>query len=203
MLYATAKIPSEEWDAVVGTLSESLRFSQSGMTPNPQSETSVPIVEQRPALSTDYLSGILRDQLGQDEVLRDLVVRSQDNRVSVSFASGEMFAPGATVLNDNINEMMTRLGGVFLNISNQLEIRGHAGPSADEGADFESNQKLSLLRAEAVAAAIQDSGYERNIMVLGLGDSRYERLDPDLGEERRQVLARRVDFIIHAAAESP
>jgi len=203
MLYATAKIPSEEWDAVVGTFSESLQFSQSGMTPNPRSETSIPIVDTQPALSTDYLSGILRDQLGQDVVLRDLAVRSQDDRVSVSLFSGEMFAPGGTELNVEMREAVTRLGGIFLNISNQLEIRGHAGPSIEEGLDFEANQKLSLLRAESVASLIQESGYERNIIIVGLGDSRFAKLDPGLGEERRETLARRVDFIIHSAAENP
>ena len=36
MLYSTAKIPSEKWDAVFGPMADSLRFSQSGLSPNPR-----------------------------------------------------------------------------------------------------------------------------------------------------------------------
>lgn len=202
MLYATATIPSEEWDAVVGTLSKSLRFSQSGMAPNPQSDVSIPIVELQPALSTDYLSGILRDQLGQQAILEDTVVRSQDNRVALSVASGTMFAPGEDRPDVDAIIAITQLGGIFSNIVNQLEIRGHAGRSAEEGADFEENQRLSLRRAAAVAQILHDTGYERNIIVLGLGDSRFGRLDPGLNAEQREALARRVDFIVHGVTEN-
>ncbi len=202
MLYATARIPSEDWDAVVGTMSKSLRFSQSGMAPNPQSDISIPIVQLQPALSTDYLSGILRDQLGQQEMLRDAVVRSQDNRVSISIASGSMFALGDDRPSADATVSITQLGGIFSNIVNQLEIRGHAGPSADEGTNFEENQRLSLRRAAAVAQILRDTGYERNIIVLGMGDSRFERLDPGLSAERRAALSRRVDFIVHGAMEN-
>ncbi|MEX2617765.1 MAG: flagellar motor protein MotB [Alphaproteobacteria bacterium] len=202
MLYATARIPSEDWDAVVGTLSQSLRFSQSGMAPNPQSDVSIPITQLQPALSTEYLSGILREQLGGHETLRDTVVRLQDNRVSLSVASGTMFAPGDDEPSAEAKASIVQLGGVFSNIVNQLEIRGHAGRSADEGEDFEENQRLSLRRAETVAQILHDTGYERNIIVLGLGDSRFERMDPRIGAEQREALSRRVDFIVHGVTEN-
>lgn len=202
MLYATATIPSEDWDAIVGTLSKSLRFSQSGMTPNPQSDLSVPIVQVPPALSTDYLSGILRDQLGQDDLLRDAIVLSQDNRIIVALTAAPMFAAGEAAMSAETREAVTRLGGIFLNIANQLEIRGHAGRTAEEGADYEANQRLSLRRSEAVAALLRETGYQRNIIVLGLGDSRFRHLDPELAAARRESLARRVDFVIHAVAEN-
>jgi len=202
MLYATAKIPSENWDAVVGTLSKSLRFSPSGMAPNPQTNLSIPIVQVAPALSTDYLSNILRNQLKQDDLLNKAEVLSQDKRVAVTFTTGNMFAPGKATLDPEMQAAVSRLGGVFVNIPNQLEVRGHAGRSAAEGADFEANQKLSLERAETVAALLRKTGYQRNIIVLGLGDSRYKHLDPVLSSSRREALSRRVDFVIHASAEN-
>ena len=83
----------------------------------------------------------------------------------------------------------------------KIEVRGHAGPSVQEGADFEENQRLSLQRAATVAIALRETGYQRNIIVLGLGDSRFRHINPDLSDELRRALARRVDIIIHATTE--
>jgi chemotaxis protein MotB len=203
MLYATAKIPSENWDAVVGTMSNSLRFSQSGRAPNPQSEYSIPIVSLPPALSTEYLAGILRDQLGQDDVLKDAIVRAQDNRVAITLGGGAMFAPGSVTLQDDTAEAIARIGAVLANIPNQVEVRGHAGPSEREGAIFEEIQRLSLQRAASVANALRETGYQPSIIVLGLGDSRIQHINPEVSDALRRALVRRVDIIIHATMENP
>ena len=87
------------------------------------------------------------------------------------------------------------------NISNQIEVRGHAGPSAQEGADFEEYLRLSLRRAATVANALRKTGYQRNIIVLGLGESRFRHINPDLSDRLRGELARRVDIIVYATTE--
>lgn len=202
MLYATVKIPSEDWEAIVGTMSDSLRFSQSGMAPNPSSEVSIPIVLVQRALSTEYLTEIFRDQLGQDDILKNAVVRAQDDRMAITLRDGALFAPGSAALAGDAAKAVRRIGAALMNISNQVEVRGHAGASVKEGADFEEIQRLSLRRAATVANALRESGYQRNIIVLGLGDSRIQYINPNLGDALRRELARRVDIIIHATSEN-
>lgn len=201
MLFSTTKIPSETWEAVVGPMSDSLQFSKAGRTPNPESDKAVPIIELQPALPTEYLSAVLQDHLRQDEVLRNAIVRRQDSRVVISLYGNALFEQGNSQLSEKARDSVFRLGGVIANIGNQLEILGHADPTKNDGADFESNWLLALNRALAVAAELKASGYQRNIIALGLGDSRYTHLDSDLSEARRFELARRVDLVLHGTAE--
>ncbi len=201
MLFSTTTIPSESWEAVVGTMSDSLRFSQAGRAPNPEAEKAIPVIELQPALPTEYLSAVLQDHLRQDENLKDAIVRRQDSRVVISLFGNALFEPGNAGLSSGARESIFHLGGVIGNIGNQLEVLGHAGPSAQEGEDFDTNWLLSLNRASAVAKELRASGYERNIITLGLGDSRYGYLDEGLGEARRLELARRVDLVLHGTAE--
>jgi len=201
MLFATTKIPSESWEAVVGTMSDSLRFSQAGRAPNPEAEKAIPVVELLPALPTEYLTNVLADHLGQDEILKGAIVRQQDTRVVISLFGEALFTPGSAELSENARSSIFRLGGVIANIGNQLEVLGHADPTAREGTDFEDNWMLSLSRAAAVANELRASGYQRNIIVLGLGDSRYSHLAETIDEARRLELARRVDLVLHGTAE--
>lgn len=201
MLFATTNIPSESWEAVVGTMSDSLQFSSAGRAPNPQSEKAIPVIELEAALPAEYLAAVLRDHLGQDEVLKGAIVRRQDARVVISLFGDSLFGAGNATLNEEAREAIYRLGGVVGNIGNQLEVLGHADPTALEGEDFDANWMLSLKRADAVARELQASGYQRNIIVLGLGDSRYKRLNANLSEARRLELARRVDLVLHDTAE--
>lgn len=201
MLFATSKIPSENWEAVVGTMSDSLRFSKAGRAPNPESAKAISVTDLKPALPTEYLVAVLRDTLSQDEILKGAIVRRQDSRVVISLFGEALFRPGSAELSEKARQSIFRLGGVIANVGNQLEVLGHAGPTAREGDDFDANWMLSLKRASAVANELEASGYQRNIIVLGLGDSRYSHLAETIDEARRLELARRVDLVLHGTAE--
>jgi chemotaxis protein MotB len=201
MLFATTKIPSEKWESIAGTMSDSLQFPQAGRAPNPQTDQSIAVVTLEEALPIEYLTGILSEHLGQDEILNKAIVRQRDGRVVISLFGAALFDPGGSTLNEAARDAVHRLGGVLANIGNQLEIYGHADPTLEEGIDFESNWTLSLTRASTVAKALSAAGYQRNIVFLGLGDSRYSHLNPALSELRRSELARRVDIVIHETVE--
>jgi len=203
MLFATSKIPSEKWETVVGTMSENFRFSQAGLAPNPLSDSSVVTVTLDSALPTEYLAGVFRDHVAEDNLLKDAIIRRQDGRVVISLYGDAMFAPGSALPSDKARAAVARIGGVLETVGNQVEIRGHSGPGPAEGADYDSNWALSFARAAAVARALRASGYQRKLVVLGLGDSRFSHLDPDLPLARRRALARRVDVIVYATAEEP
>jgi len=201
MLFSTTTIPSETWEAVVGPMSDSLQFAKAGRTPNPESDKSVPNIELQPALPTEYLTAVLQDHLGQDEILKNAIVRRLGSRVVISLFGDALFEQGGAQLSDNAKSSIFRLGGVIANIGNQLEILGHADPTTNDGQDFDANWLLSLNRANAVAGELEASGYQRNIIALGLGDSRYTHLDATLKEARRLELARRVDLVLYGTAE--
>jgi len=63
--------------------------------------------------------------------------------------------------------------------------------------------RLSLIRAGAVANELKRIGIQRNITILGLGQSRYKHLDSGFTAERRSRLAHRVDIVIHPTKEEP
>ena len=201
MLFSTTKIPSETWESVVGPMSDSLQFAKAGRTPNPESEKAIPNVELQTALPTEYLTAVLQDHLGQDEILRNAIVRRLDSRVVISLFGDALFEQGQSQLSEDAKNSVFRLGGVIANIGNQLEILGHADPTNQDGADFDANWLLSLNRAVAVADELRASGYQRSIIALGLGDSRYTHLDSELSEARRLELSRRVDLVLHETAE--
>lgn len=200
MLFATTEVPSEKWEAVMGPMTTLFRFDESGYTALPKTNTPSASVDYESALPIDYLANVLSDNLKRDDVLKGATVRPLDDRLVLSLPTNELFAGGSAVLEVGACEAVFRLGGVFRNISNQIEIRGHAGPNGNEGATFESNWSLSLARAVSVSKALTASGYDGAFYVLGVGDSRYRHLSERLSDSRRNALSRRVDIIIYATA---
>lgn len=198
MLFATTEVPSEKWEAVMGPMKTLFRFDESGYSALPKSNHAVTSVDYDSALSIDYLANVLSENLNRDDVLKDTIVRVLDNRLVLSLPTNVLFAGGSAELEAGARDAVFRLGGVFQNIGNQIEIRGHADPSSQEGVTFESNWSLSLSRAVSVANVLKDSGYDGEFYVLGVGDSRYRHLSSRLSETRRVALSRRVDIIIYS-----
>ena len=92
---------------------------------------------------------------------------------------------------------MRRLGVVFGQFGNRLDIKGHTDPIAPpSNSDYPDNWSLSLGRALAVAQALNNAGYPGEFTVLGLADSNYRYIDQDIPEQERYALARRVDIVI-------
>ena len=202
MLFATTEVPSEKWEAVMGPMETLFRFDESGYSALPKTDHAVTSVDYDSALSIDYLANVLSENLNRDDVLKDTIVRVLDDRLVLSLPTNVLFAGGSAELEAGSREAVFRLGGVFQNIGNQIEIRGHADPSRKEGATFESNWSLSLSRAVSVANVFKDSGYDGEFYVLGVGDSRYSHLSARLSETRREALSRRVDIIIYSTTEA-
>ena len=64
------------------------------------------------------------------------------------------------------------------------------------GGRFKSKWDLSLARAVAVAKALEEGGFDRQIVACGMADSRFEDIEADLGRTVRMNLARRVDVVV-------
>ena len=87
---------------------------------------------------------------------------------------------------------MFDLGGILRNIDNQISVNGHSDQVPPEGGEYASNWELSLARA--IANVLRSSGYTEDIAALGSADGKYNEL-PELEENERRILARRVDIV--------
>lgn len=219
MLFATTETPSEKWAAISGSMETMFRFDESGYSAIPNSNQAVATVDLEPSLSIAYLEKVFRDNLKSDAVLKNATIRLLDDRLVISLPTSVLFAEGSAALEDGARDAIFRFVGVFRNIGNQIEIRGHAEPSdarddalnpeAESVADKtvanklgQSTWRLSLARAVGVAKVFRDSGYGGEFHVLGVGASRYKHLNDKIPEAQRQALARRVDIVVYATTRT-
>lgn len=201
MIFAMSSLDKEKWQVVVSRLADPVSQDHK-VQPPPVSTNSVETVDVPPALPLGYLGRLLREKLDGDAVLRQAIVVPRANRIFISLSSDALFASGDTHLTPVAREALHRLSGVFETIGNRIDIYGHTHPGQG-GKGKGEHWRLSLLRAVAVADELKRIGYERNITMLGLGDSRYVHLHPDLSAARRDRLAHRVDIVIHPTKEEP
>jgi chemotaxis protein MotB len=199
MIFAMSSLDAEKWQVVVSRLSDPVSQDRKTNLP-PVSPDSIETVDAPPALPLGYLGRLLREKLDSDAMLRQAIVVPRANRIFVSLSSDALFASGDTRLKPAAREALDRLSGVFATIGNRIDIYGHTHP-AQGGKGAGEHWRLSLLRAVAVADELKRIGYERNITMLGLGDSRYVHLDPGLPAAQRDRLAHRVDIVIHPTKE--
>jgi chemotaxis protein MotB len=206
MLFATTETPSEKWEAVNGSMESMFRFDESGYSALPKTNQAAATVDLEPSLSIAYLEKILRDNLKRDPVLKDSTIRLMDDRLVISLPTSILFPEGSAALEQDAREAIFQFGGVFRNIGNQIEMRGHAEPARPDGASDADTLKaaweLSLARALGVAKVFRDSGYSGEFHVLGVGDSRYKHLSAQIPESQRQALARRVDIVVYPTTRS-
>jgi chemotaxis protein MotB len=94
--------------------------------------------------------------------------------------------------------MIDHLAPFLAQLPNTVEIVGHADPSlVDNNGRFGSNWHLSLARAQAVAVALADNGYNAHVDVHGRGSSDLGLLPKNLPDDVRNQKARRVDIRLH------
>jgi chemotaxis protein MotB len=206
MLFATTETPSEKWEAVNGSMESMFRFDNSGYSALPKTNQAAATVDLEPSLSIAYLEKILRDNLKLDPVLKDSSVRLMDDRLVISLPTNLLFQEGSAALEQGARDAIFQFGGVFRNIGNQIEMRGHAEPGQTDEGDEDGAAKaaweLSLARALGVAKVFRDSGYSGEFQVLGVGDSCYKHLSMQIPDAQRKALSRRVDIVVYSTTSS-
>lgn len=199
MLFSMSHLKSERWDDIISLINTSLQPKEVKQ-PLPTSERNVATVDILGGLSTDYLERILGEKLQRDPILAEARVTGLQEQVVVSIPSDALFLPGSAALSDGAEEALKQITSVMSQIGNHVDIVGHTDPSPIRSGAFRSNWELSLARALRVADVIRLSGYQGGFSAVGMGDSRYRRLDPELSEEERYALSRRVDIVFRAEA---
>lgn len=199
MLFAMSQVNSEKWDAVISVISTRSEINPN-LKPNPNSEKNIASVKMLPALPPEYLSGILKESLSADPVLSRAIVSLMDERVIISLPSDQVFLPGSSLIAAPAERSLFRLAGVLNKFGNQIIVEGHTDPSPVTNQAFSSNWELSLARALSVSQYLKNAGYPYDLTALGLGEGKYRFLNPELSEDRRYQLSRRVDIVIYADA---
>lgn len=201
LLFSMSEVKREQWNAVVEALAARLNPTRVILEANPGAERTVERVDLRPTLDLDYLSELVIDRLEHPSALPGVRLTRLQDRLVLSLPTDGMFDPGGATLTAESEAGLRLLATFLVNIGNRIDVRGHADPRPFRGQGaFQDNWDLSLARADSVARALADAGYGRSIAVIGLGSSRFNDLSRNLPEERRFVLARRVDIVIRNAA---
>ncbi|WP_119459773.1 OmpA/MotB family protein [Rhodospirillaceae bacterium SYSU D60014] len=201
MLFSMSTLDEAKWRQFAGIPSPDRIEAEHG-PPRAAAARNIALAEIDHGRDLDYLATLLTGQLAAEPRLADAILRRHDDRIVISLPDGLLFKPNGATPIDQADAPLFALGGILRNLPNRIEIEGHTDPNPPDRRRYASNWELSLLRAQAVSAALQRAGYSRPMTVRGYGASRFELLSPRLEELRRNVLARRVDIVIHEAAEA-
>ncbi|WP_207456812.1 flagellar motor protein MotB [Azospirillum sp. SYSU D00513] len=165
----------------------STALAPSSAAPEPKAAFNAQAVEADGTIDLDYLHALLRSQTGQDPELSGLSVRREDDRLVIGLPGALMFdAPGGA-FSDRGRRVLFLLGAAVGRIGNRIEVVGHA--EGEEGADGHAWER-SLTRAVAVAAALRETGYRRDLVArsvmaagTGMGASAGPRVDVVVRDE--------------------
>ncbi len=198
LLFSMSSVNVDRWEEMTDTLSQSLNPTKTPPILTPTAEFNVGTIFRRQAINLDYLQGIIEETVSHDETLREAQLIRMEDRLVVALPGDILFRPGQAIMTGQARQTMFALGGLLRNIGNRIGVNGHSDPGPPAGAAYASNWELSMARAVAVANALRRSGYGDEISAYGFSDSRYTEL-PDMEEEDRRALARRVDIVIMPA----
>lgn len=202
MIFAMSSVKTEDWENLTQSLRSQLNSVAGQTVASPSMRMDVPSPERVPGADLDYLAELLGGHLSETSTLADARLRRGEDRLFVSLPADLLFVTGAFSLTPQAADAVFQLGGVLRNVPNALAVVGHADPRKPQSA-YPSNWELSLLRAQAVAAALREGGVDGRIRARGQGDSRYAELPDADGQAERFALARRVDLVIHDTVREP
>ncbi len=199
MLFAMSNIKADKWSDMVSALSQSLTPSSTEEVSSATAPFNIGTVFRKRSVNLDYLTAVLEEALADHPLMRGARLLRLEDRLIIALPGDLLFPEGRANLSDKAEDALFNLGGVLRNIGNQIGVNGHSDPSPPREEEFTSNWELSLARAIAVANSLKRSGYIEDIIAYGYSDSRYSQL-PDLPDEQRRELGRRVDIMVMPTA---
>jgi len=197
LLFSMSTVDSGAWQAMVGSLAQ--RLNPVGLTKEVVSEEppDIPRIFLPRATNLDYFQSVLEQKIQNEPLLSGAIMHRLDDRLVISFPSEFLFSIGEASLTEEGAGSARILGDMLHLVGNQVDVNGHTDPRImAAGGEFRSNWDLSLARAVAVAKALEEGGYDRQIVAYGMADSRFDDIETELGREVRMNLARRVDVVV-------
>lgn len=195
MLHAMRSVQAEQWRTVVASLTSRLNPGAERVVPTGEAEYNIATTFRRQAINLDYLGGVLERIIAEDPQLSGAKLTNLDDRLVLSLPSDGLFAPDGAVMSDKAREAIRNVGTIVGNVTNQIGVRGHSDPTPSARGGYTSAWELSLARAAAVANALHEAGYQEDIVVYGVGDSRSGE-----AKDAAEGGTRRVDVLILPAA---
>jgi chemotaxis protein MotB len=203
MLYAMHRVDAARYRSVADSLSRTLNPQVEPLDPHAHAKRSSRGLSPRHAADLAYLATLLAEKAREDKAIAMAHVTLKDDRMVIALPADLLFAPGSATLGEPARDALYALGGLLATIGNAISVEGHTDPEPVSGGPYSSNRALSLARALAVADALHELGYTRDIPAKGLGASRFAALAGVEPRERRFALARRVDVIVGPYRSAP
>lgn len=202
MLYATHRVEQGHWQAMIKSLSQSLKVQTKPAT-KPAAVDNVRLISRPRGVALSYLEALLKGLQEREPLLSDILLHRLDDRLIIAFPGDLLFHPGRADPVAGAAERVALLANILSNVSNRIDVFGHTDPSPVAGQVFDSNWELSLARAETVTNMLRTAGYPRRLGAFGLADTRFEDLALVRSLSRKLQLARRVDIVIRPIRDLP
>lgn len=196
LMFSMSEVDTDRWNGAVDALDRQFDLTREAEQAKPAAELNITQLLSQDGLDLGYLQRILVGHIADQPVLGGARLRLSDGSLVVTLPAGLLFESGGTRIGDDGRKSIFVLAGALSRIENDIEVIGHADPRVIRKGSYDTNWELSLARAASVARALNTAGVSRTIKVLGAGAGRFEEIDPDLPEDRRFELARRVDIVV-------
>jgi len=197
LLFSMNAVQMADWNSVIASFRRQFNPEAARVSLEPVADAEALRSFAPWGADLDYLAAVLRQKLGTPPLEAAQLFRLAD-RLVISLPASFLFAPGSAVPKEEATQAAAALAADLRRLTNAVRVSGHADASRFAGRAISSNWGLSMRRADAVAELLADKGYESPVTVIGYGAGRLEDLSPELPEEQRAALARRVDIEILA-----
>lgn len=196
MMFATQKVETVKWAALVDSLSRSLRPDATTTIARRFATRNLDQKLARRAIDLSYLELLLRAKISAEAGLKGVLLHKFHDRLVIALSADHLFPAGGAEPTKAAQNTLFVLAGILRNIGNRLEVYGHTDPSPVPANLYPSNWELSIARADAVARVLRKSGYPHDLSALGFGASRFSDIRGVGSKARAYVLARRVDIVV-------
>ena len=196
MLFSMSAVEQEPWEIMTNSLIASLNpdFAWDSLTA--LSDLDADSIPAENAADLDYLQAVIANKIRNVPLLSQALLTRRADRLIISLQADSLFAVGGAGLSEDSRAALYAMGDTLRHISNRVDVNGHTDPTPVRGGRYASNWELSLHRALAVADALASAGFTRDIIAIGLAESRYDEGAAELDQETRFRHARRVDVVI-------
>lgn len=196
LLFSMTEVKVEPWRAIVDAFSTSNFPIFVDPVFIEKDDRSITRTDEEKSIDLGYLQAVLADKYtGNPDFSRGSMVRLED-RLVLSLPAQDLFVTGTAEPTEKSRRLATLLAEVIGPVRNQIEIYGHSAPSQEIKGGFLSKWELTLARAAAVAGLLREVGFDRDVSVIGFGDSRFADISARLSDTQRRILAQRIDIVI-------
>lgn len=195
MLFSMSNVKIDDWQNIIDSLSKTLRPSPEASIEIQKTTFNIGTVFRREATNLDYLSSIIKENVGNIELLSETRISLLEDRLVIALQTDQLFEAGKAVMTEKAQQAVFVFGGLFSAIGNEITVNGHTDATPPPDGGYASNWELSTGRAAAIANALRGAGYANAIIAFGYGDSLRGKTQGATAA-KRDAAARRVEIVV-------